>query len=448
MKELLSLVDEQGQSWELQETQQEKDGNYQGSYWLLRPNDDEQPLMVYQKQKIPNVSNIRQVFCLTLREGNHQPAASHVTTTTATLAQPSLEEWESPPIGTKLLWEDPHVRIWEFRLAPGQACPFHRHTRPYFFLNLTPSLNQELDRHGQPVPNRLPSQQVAGQCTHVKRTDLSAHAVRNVGETLFLQFIVEFQNPAESLTTVQASKRKNNAWGQRFKLSNGLFFLLFLVMLFPPNVNAKWFHQLGPVNLQKLASKNVCGYSWEANVNPDSAKASAKEVSSRPKQWKPSLQKGHWSISETRDLLETYPEWLCRGSVTLGLLKAVPILNGGTRVQTRLFGINILTFGKPVGQRISLKTRGGTEDVVRWKYALQGGIMTASPPAGHLYVGMGTRVSSDRVFLESGLVDYAARVVGIKIPPNPVRVVFYLGTQSFVHGYVMWRYHRYIWNKL
>ncbi len=37
-------------------------------------------------------------------------------------------------VGTRLLFENDRVRIWELDLAPGQRAPFHCHAAPYFFV--------------------------------------------------------------------------------------------------------------------------------------------------------------------------------------------------------------------------------------------------------------------------------------------------------------------------
>lgn len=102
-----------------------------------------------------------------------------------------LQMGDSDKIGTELLCEDEHVKIWEFRLAPQERCEYHRHLHPYFFLNLTESWTQELNQEGDPV-GKPPSHQTPGQCTVMNYEDLSAHSVKNIGKTTFLQFIVEF----------------------------------------------------------------------------------------------------------------------------------------------------------------------------------------------------------------------------------------------------------------
>lgn len=40
---------------------------------------------------------------------------------------------ENHAVGTKLLYENDRVGVWEVRLRPGERAPFHIHDRPYFW---------------------------------------------------------------------------------------------------------------------------------------------------------------------------------------------------------------------------------------------------------------------------------------------------------------------------
>jgi uncharacterized cupin superfamily protein len=40
---------------------------------------------------------------------------------------------DNPLVGTRLLLEDAHARVWEIRLAPGERLAFHRHVLDYFW---------------------------------------------------------------------------------------------------------------------------------------------------------------------------------------------------------------------------------------------------------------------------------------------------------------------------
>jgi hypothetical protein len=96
-------------------------------------------------------------------------------------------------VGTRLLWDDKWIHIWEFRIDPGERCPFHTHTLEYCFTNLSKSVTQALSESGEPMDGEFPKEQVAGQTIYLDRRSLGSHAVWNVGSTTFLQFIVEFK---------------------------------------------------------------------------------------------------------------------------------------------------------------------------------------------------------------------------------------------------------------
>jgi len=98
----------------------------------------------------------------------------------------------SSNVGTTLLWDDDRVHIWEFRIAPGECCQYHTHHLEYCFTNLTQSTTQALNDKGEATEDE-PNLQRVGQTVFVNMDSLGSHAVRNVGPSTFLQFIVEFK---------------------------------------------------------------------------------------------------------------------------------------------------------------------------------------------------------------------------------------------------------------
>lgn len=96
-----------------------------------------------------------------------------------------------PAVGTRLLYTDNQVNIWEFCIKPGERCHYHKHHLPYLYTNLTESLTQELDQDGKVVAD--PRLQKLNQTTFLTKKELGEHAVLNVGNTLLLQFIVELK---------------------------------------------------------------------------------------------------------------------------------------------------------------------------------------------------------------------------------------------------------------
>jgi hypothetical protein len=97
-------------------------------------------------------------------------------------------------VGTKLLFSNDMINIWEFRIEPGEKCHFHTHYFPYLFTNLSESSTQPLDKAG--AADGEPFHQVKGQTIYIEAENLGSHAVLNVGSTTFLQFIVDFKYAA------------------------------------------------------------------------------------------------------------------------------------------------------------------------------------------------------------------------------------------------------------
>ena len=44
------------------------------------------------------------------------------------------EETISPEVGTRLLFENERVRVWDLQLAPGESTGVHRHERDYLYV--------------------------------------------------------------------------------------------------------------------------------------------------------------------------------------------------------------------------------------------------------------------------------------------------------------------------
>jgi hypothetical protein len=96
-----------------------------------------------------------------------------------------------------------------------------------------------------------------------------------------------------------------------------------------------------------------------------------------------------------------------------------------------------------------------SEEAIEWKYPLLGGLlttMTQSTTTGYLVMRLqSTDKSSSNdngpPILVTGLMDYTPTLVGKKTwynPLWPLRVAVYLGTQSVIHGHVMWRFHNHV----
>ena len=119
-------------------------------------------------------------------------ANDHRTNNDVSLTSPLNKH--STNVGTSLLYSDEIVNVWEFRLLPGESCPYHQHQYAYIFVNLSDSSTLELDLDGKPVVGAEPNHQRRGKTVYVPFSKVGSHAVRNVGNTTFLQFIVEYKH--------------------------------------------------------------------------------------------------------------------------------------------------------------------------------------------------------------------------------------------------------------
>lgn len=166
-------------------------------YWMMLESSAGELLV--SKNEFPDNSRGDQVFRLSFLSPASASASTSATGSGVNKSQtpPPSHALEvdsggvSTKVGTKLLFYDDKVCIWEFRIQPQERCQYHRHLRPYVYFNLTESLTQELDKEGKAIPSP-PRRQLEGQSTFVTVDQLGEHAVHNVGDGVFLQFIVEF----------------------------------------------------------------------------------------------------------------------------------------------------------------------------------------------------------------------------------------------------------------
>jgi hypothetical protein len=241
---------------------------------------------------------------------------------------------------------------------------------------------------------------------------------------------------------------------------------------------------------------------------------------------------------------QQYPTWLCSGSVTGGLLRAVILVEeapGGNNkkakkpqhqqrtqrsyhrrtgkeaveIRTRIGNVHLLTFGPcHMSQRITYReslssenSGGGKEGSVRSRKTsdgrpvltshctvvlpVTGGILVALPPRrgnrknkerGALLFSLKKQQQQQRVVdastaqdarndddaafdattvaatrekkrdpaglrlqLSTALTGYRPALAGVSLPIPHWRKALYLNTQAALHGYIMWRFHRFGW---
>ena len=98
-------------------------------------------------------------------------------------------------VGTKLWFENEHVRIWEIRLAAGERTPFHAHARPYFWTCISPGRATQRFADGrQEHMTYADGQTKFSYCTE---SDPLIHDLENEGDTLLRFVTVELVSQLE-----------------------------------------------------------------------------------------------------------------------------------------------------------------------------------------------------------------------------------------------------------
>jgi hypothetical protein len=129
----------------------------------------------------------------------------------ATSAWPSAirEEFEANQfngrIGTRLLSETDHVRVWEIRLARGERIEFHRHVLDYFWTAVTPGRARLHTEDGSVVE----AVYAAGDTRHFDfgRGEYKIHDLENIGDTDLCFTTVEFLDSANEPLEINAGRQ-------------------------------------------------------------------------------------------------------------------------------------------------------------------------------------------------------------------------------------------------
>jgi uncharacterized cupin superfamily protein len=100
----------------------------------------------------------------------------------------------SHQVGTKLLFENDRVRVWEMVLQPGQESTYHEHSADYLFVHITKS-RLELVQHGQPSET---SEQEPGFVQYTEVGSGIRHKLKNVGQSEHREILVELKGPSRA----------------------------------------------------------------------------------------------------------------------------------------------------------------------------------------------------------------------------------------------------------
>ena len=92
-------------------------------------------------------------------------------------------------VGTRLLFENDAVRVWEIALEPGERLPFHRHATSYFYQCHSGGRVRVGLLDGESVEYDSPADEV--HFHEIGPDDLVVHDLANVGATLVTYTTVE-----------------------------------------------------------------------------------------------------------------------------------------------------------------------------------------------------------------------------------------------------------------
>ena len=97
-------------------------------------------------------------------------------------------------IGTRVVYEDDRVRVWQLRLAPGEESAVHRHELDHLLIQVAGdriAVIPEPDSEG-PFRDYLEADVVPGAVVHVPKGGIET--ARNTGQQPYLEVIVEIKD--------------------------------------------------------------------------------------------------------------------------------------------------------------------------------------------------------------------------------------------------------------
>ena len=98
-----------------------------------------------------------------------------------------MSDKELGDVGTRFVFENEHVKVWDLVLEPGQASPWHHHAMNYLFIINEPgTLRAELDDGTSSEREYKLGEVVVGQKDAV-------HRVVNVGDARYSNAIIELK---------------------------------------------------------------------------------------------------------------------------------------------------------------------------------------------------------------------------------------------------------------
>lgn len=96
-------------------------------------------------------------------------------------------------VGTRLLFENDRVRVWDLKLEPGESTGLHRHESDYLYVVIGDGQLQPVREDGTTDPPR----DMSDGDVHFREVEGSAiHAAVNTGDQPWRNIVVELKDKA------------------------------------------------------------------------------------------------------------------------------------------------------------------------------------------------------------------------------------------------------------
>ena len=96
----------------------------------------------------------------------------------------------SPHVGTRLLFENERVRVWDLQLAPGESTGLHRHTNDFLYVVIGDGALQTAFADGSREP---PREMRDGDVRYREVNGETVHEAINVGDGPWRNIVVELK---------------------------------------------------------------------------------------------------------------------------------------------------------------------------------------------------------------------------------------------------------------